>query len=491
MKKLLRICSLILAMLMVILVVVACAKDEGGSETGDADSYAAIGTDGEVDYFSDVPSGRYDGYEFRIMSCTHGWASVDMLGELGTGNYNKDIYTRNITVMDKLGITITQDTADGAAIDTILQKQGMSGDDSDSYDVYWQGAGRIQLRAMEGLMLDLNDLDKINFSKPWWYTDFMEENEISDRSYVAYGSINTVYYAAFGLCAFNKDILETIDPNVNLYEVYDAGKWTWETMYGYMKDASEEVNGDSERMAADDKFGLAIHNNTLMNFLLTANERIVEKDKNGTPTYMGADEGFISAWEFIVDKASDPQLTCAPGITAGYSEYSSKGGSFSTAFNEGRALFLLQGAGAFSRNEGANIPYGLVGYPKPSETDEYRTPVYFGLSGMCVPFVCSDPERTGTIIENLAAYSYGTVDKGYIESVLYYKYAKDADATKVIAQVFEQGVVDLALINTWGSMGGTITTALKNRNKDVVSLFEQNESKIKGAMEKAIIFLSR
>ena len=97
MKKLLRICSLILAMLMVILVVVACAKDEGGSETGDADSYAAIGTDGEVDYFSDVPSGRYDGYEFRIMSAAHSWASVDMLGELGTGNYNKDIYTRNIT----------------------------------------------------------------------------------------------------------------------------------------------------------------------------------------------------------------------------------------------------------------------------------------------------------------------------------------------------------------------------------------------------------
>ena len=151
----------------------------------------------------------------------------------------------------------------------------------------------------------------------------------------------------------------------------------------------------------------------------------------------------------------------------------------------------MQGAGSYSRNEGAAIEYGLIGYPKRDVSDEYISPIYFGLSGLCVSSNCPDPERTGTILENLCAYSYGTVDTGYIESVLYYKYAKDAQATETIAKAFENGLVDIVLANSWGAMGGTINTAMANRNRDVVSLFEGKKSKINEDLQKAIIFLSR
>lgn len=491
MKRFLRTITLTLAALMLLLALASC-KDKGDDAIEQPESDVVSDTDAEteVDYYADIPDGSYNGYEFKIMVTAHNWASYDMIGGVGTGAFNKEIYERNKFVEDKLGITISQNTGDGATLDTLIQKQVMSGGE-DVYDAYWHAAGRINILSLQGCMFDLRQMSGLNLGKPWWYTDFMDDIHISEKRYSAFGSINTIYHGAFGLCAFNKDMLEIIDPTADLYEVYESGEWTWEKMFNYMKLASAELGGDGGRKAGDDQFGLAIHSNTLINFLLTADEMIVEKGADGIPTYVGADVGYINAWEYIVDNFSNPNYTIAPNITEGYSEYSAKKGSYITAFNEGRALFLLQGAGAFARTANATIPYGMIGYPKPDVDSEYISPVYFGLSGMCVVSNCPDAERTGVILENLAAYSYEKVDKNYIESVLYYKYAKDAKATEVISKVFKMGKVDVAWVYSWGKIGGTLTDAFAKRNRDVVSLFESKKSAITGDMQKTIIFLSR
>ncbi|MBO5203573.1 MAG: extracellular solute-binding protein [Clostridia bacterium] len=488
MKNSIRIVSLLLSLLMFTSAFVSCKKEDGGADTGT--NNVSAGTQADVDLLADLPTGSYGGYEFRIMTTSHNWAITDMTGGIGTDQFSQATYERNVYVSEKLGIKITQEEGSGGDLDNLIRIQVQAGTDED-YDVFWHALSRVHTLSQEGCMYDLTAVDEINLSKPWWYSEFNDAVHISQKRYALVGSINSVYYAAINLCAFNKSFLEQVDKDIDLFEVYTSGKWTWETMYQLMTKASQDVDGDGERKAADDKFGLAIHSNNLQNFLLSANELITEKDKDGLPVYVGPDEGYINTWEYVVDKISDPNLACIPGITNGYSEYSSKGGSYLTAFNGNRALFLLQGAGSFAKNRDSGVDYGLIGFPKPDESSEYYSPIYYGLSAMCIPSVTKDIHRTGTIVENLCAYSYGTVDKAYIESVLYYKYAKDGTSVECIEKAFACGNVDIAWVCSWAKIGGTIQSAFQKRNKDVVSLFKGEEDKIKSAIEKMIIFSGR
>lgn len=488
MKNSIRIVSLLLSLLMFTSAFVSCKKEDGGADTGT--NNVSAGTQADVDLLADLPTGSYGGYEFRIMTTSHNWATTDMTGGIGTDQFSQATYERNVYVSEKLGIKITQEEGSGGDIDNLIRIQVTAGTDDD-YDVFWHGLGRTHLLSQEGCIYELTSVEEINLSKPWWYSEVNASTHISDKRYSLVGSINNVYYSATYLCAFNKDFLKEVDKDVDLFEVYTSGKWTWEAMYQLMTKASEDVDGDGERKAADDKFGLSIHSNNFQNYLLAANELITKKGNDGLPVYVGPDEGYIDAWEYIVDKFSDPNLTCAPGITDGYSEYSSAGGSYITAFNGGRSLFLLQGAGSFAKTNESSVEYGLIGCPKPDEDSEYYTPIYYGLSAMCIPSVTKDIHRTGTIIENLCAYSYGTVDKAYIESVLYYKYAKDGTSVMCIEKAFGDGIVDIAWVCSWGGIGGTLATNFKKRNKDVVSLFKGEEEKIKSAIQKMIIFSSR
>ncbi|MBR4012807.1 MAG: hypothetical protein IKJ00_00800, partial [Clostridia bacterium] len=322
-------------------------------------------------------------------------------------------------------------------------------------------------------------------------SNFNDTIHLGKKRYILMGALNNVYYSSFGLCAFNKDMLEIIDKDANLYEVYNSGNWTYETMYQYMYNASSEANGDGERKAGDDYFGLASHNNILQQFLTSGGETITVRGANGSPTYAGIDQPFINAWEFIVNKLTDPNCAVIPGITAGYNEYSSNGGTYNTVFNEGRALFLIENAHALSKSNTSDIDYGIIGYPKADTEAPYASPVYFGVSGLCVLSNNANIERTGTILENLCAYSYGTVDTAYMEGVLYYKYSKDPESVETMKNIFSTGTVDLAYIYEWADINHVLNNAFKTRDKDVVSLFKGIESTLKSEIQKSVIFYAR
>ena len=497
MKKFLKLLTFSLALLMVLSTAFACAKDIGPSAGTDGSGDVVDSESESVDLMEDIPTGDYAGYKFKMVVPEYVWASysIDMLGGVGTAAFNKAVYERNQKVEKALNIVLDCTHINAVELATEIRTQ-VKASSPDNYDAMWQQASRTSILSQEGCLYDLTTAEALNLSKPWWYTDFAEDVHLGDKRYVMFGALNTIYHSAFGICAFNKDLLEVVDKEADLYQIYNDGQWTLEKMNYYMKLASSEANGDSVRDTRDDYFGLAQHHNTLYQMLTSCGQTVTTEGANGYPTYNGLSATFISTWEYIVDNISDPNYACIPGITNGYSEYQHNGGDYNTVFAEGRALLLIQSCGALTEINNADVNYGVIGYPKLDEDSDYRSPVYYGVAGVCVLTNNMDIERTATILENMSAYSYGSVDLDFIENTLYYKYTQEASAVETLQKVLETGTIDIAYVyEKWlgddKSMNRYLQEALKARNRNVVSLFAEIENTLKSNIQKSVIFYAR
>ena len=176
--------------------------------------------------------------------------------------------------------------------------------------------------------------------------------------------------------------------------------------------------------------------------------------------------------------------------------YQQNGGDYNTVFAEGRSLLLIQSCGALTEINNADVNYGVIGYPKLDEYSPYRSPVYYGVAGVCALSNAIDIERTATILENMSAYSYGTVDLDFVENTLYYKYTQEANAVNTLQNVLSTGTIDIAYVyEKWigedASMNRYLQNALKARDRNVVSLFAEIENTLRSNIQKSVIFYAR
>lgn len=490
MKKTFRLFTFLLALLTLISVFFSCRKQ--GDENADSSGEAIDVSESEVetvDLMADVPAGSYIGYEFRVLVTAHNWATYSMTGDIGTANYSKPVYQRNQYVQTKLGITIKQDESDGKSIDDTVHTQILSSS-PDNYDAIWHAVSRATTLSQEGCLYDLADATELNFDKPWWYSNYNDDIHLGDKRYILMGALNTVYHNAFGICAFNKKILDAVSPETDMYEVYNSGNWTYETMFGFMKLASFEGSGDGALDATDDNFGLTTHSNVLHQFLTSANQTVTKRNTEGYPSYQGLSSSFINAWEYIVDNLTNPNYAAIPGIKEGVSGFGG-GYNYNQVFNDDRALFIIENAGDLAKSNTSGVDYGIIGYPKLNVEDPYASPVYYGVSGLCILSNNIDINRTTIILENLCAYSYGTVDTAFIENTLYYKYSKDAKSVETMKNILASGTVDISYIYEWSDMNRLLSGALKNRDRNVSSLFGGIESELNSAINKSVIYYGR
>ena len=125
----------------------------------------------------------------------------------------------------------------------------LSGDPG--YDVISFYAYTGVILGNDDYLLNLKDIPYLDFSKPWWNQDYINEITINDKLYFITGDAcftSTYYtYATF----FNKNLAERWYPNVNLYEVVDNGKWTIDYLQILLKDTYDDLDGDGLRSDGD------------------------------------------------------------------------------------------------------------------------------------------------------------------------------------------------------------------------------------------------
>ena len=448
------------------------------------------------DLYSDLPTGSYNDDVFTFLLSDLSWCDYDTVYvETTNGDLvNDEVYKRNTYVEDMLKIQIEESVK--SASDALTTLRTMKGSNDNLYNCYYGTAGQCNTMALEGLLVDMNDMTEINQTKPWWDSGFNDALKINDSSYVLFGDMNVTYVGGTFALGFNTNLITEYRLN-SPYEHYQNGTWTWDTMYQMLEVVSEDVNGDGSYHTFDsDIFGLVGHANQIRCFIMSSGIELTTRNANGIPELNSDQEAYTDAYREMMNKFVLPENCLFKGCTLDknlYDEYNTSNIAASATegyvqiFNDGRSLFHLNGISAFKACRNASVPYGLVCIPKYKATQQdYISVKYSGVGGVAIPagFDEDGLSMNATVVECMAAYSYKYVTPAFVEITLYYKYAKDEQSVNILKSLIENtGYCDLAFLYDWAGISSNIQKQSEARRTEISAFLGGIKSKFDRAAE--------
>lgn len=440
-KNLLRLLSLLLALLMV-LSVTACGTGSEGEETTAANGDTE--TEGETAYKPDIDVKDYDA-EFNIViggTFDKDSIAIDELEETKAGDLETAVYERGIKIKDHLGVTMVhQDAGDWIAYAANVSKTVQAGDDSYQLVLTHVYQGLTDLVTSNALY-DMGELDAINLDAPYWASDLMEEVKIEDKYLLGY---NDFCLSVVKIVIFNKDMMK----EYNMTEPYgDVRNKTW-TLDKLIEMASvvSADNGDG-KWDEKDTYGISGWGWVpLISFVTSSDMKIVDRDETGyfSVAYEKNNEKMLSLLEKVMDM-----------YNADYSYFWKSTGGTALNFADGNSLFQLYDTTALVAFREEDIRFGVLPYPLYDEQQtEYKSLNWNGMMG--VPGAIKNPDMVGEVLE-LMGYYTADVKVAYYEKLLGTKLAEAPDDAEMLDIIWNSQVSDVGLIacNCSGNMDNLV-----------------------------------
>ena len=430
MKK--RIIALLLAGLMIAPSAVSCssgsenAADESeatASNTpgGDASAVEATAeTEGNLDangYLKDdLPELDFGGQTVAVLF----WSDVENaefeVEELTGEIVNDAIYQRNIDVEDRLKVTYSWIGTPGnnGSKDkyvAVAQASVQAGDGA--YDIYAAYSRTIGASVVNNLTRTLQDSKYIDYEKPWWPDNLLEESMIHDRLYFVSGDISTNVLHMMYCLYYNKQLLEDYNLPVPTDMVFE-GTWTVDKLVELTSDAYTDLNGNG-RQDVNDRFGFTLvdfHNDA---FYTGSGLKLVEKDPDAILKISD---------DFYSEKAVDLLGKIGPWEQTDTVYQQS---DYETPFTEGRALFNVNRAHYASKAlRDSELTYGILPVPKYDETQQnYRTVMGNPITLYAVSRDSANPEADEAVLECMASEAYRLTTPAIFENNMKKKYSID------------------------------------------------------------------
>ena len=451
-QRLPRFICLILAALMLLPAAVACAETGTSNETtaGNAETKAPVASetvaetesiyDAEGYLKDDLPETlNYGNQEVAVLH----WNDADYEEFFAASEngeiVNDSIYQRNSKVEARLDIQLkfvgtAGDTNNEAAFAGFLGNSISAGEKA--YDVVGAYSYTAGLCTVENLYYDMTDVNYLDFEKPWWPSNLIEQSTINNKLYFVSGDISANVIYAMYVIFFNKGIQNEFkleDP----YQLVHDGKWTLDKMMDYSKGIYSDTNSNGTKDVGD-RAGVYVYTLHLDPFLWgsdifiidsTAGKFELSEDYLGEKTYL-----LQQKLKNFFEKTDD-------GIHHTIKDEQHK------YFGEELALFMPERchrAIAFSET---TVDFGVLPVPKYDEAQEdYITIMGNTFSLYSMPADVVDPEMSAAVIECMASESHRTIIPALYERSFQYRYSKE----EVAAQMFDiakEGVVfDMARI---------------------------------------------
>ena len=483
-----RLIAVMMALLMLVLAT-ACANTDGGNDTattttsstgnntpsgdnGDSGNSGNSGDAGndaadtsaadttpkvELDEYGreivnpDLPDVTYEGKTFTVHTRgnveQYEWLAKDQTGD----RLNDAIYARNLAVEDKYGITlevIAEGTWSNYAKETMPAMQASILAGNGAYDLIAGYSSPISNMVTTGQLYDLNDLQYINFDKPWWWANFTEASAIEGTNYFALGALSLSAIYSLSCVYFNPTMLEETNPGTDLYQIVLDGKWTWDKMTELASNANSDLDGNSV-MDVNDRFGIVMMNNSNPNnqYVVASGEKIATIGVDGSPSITLDQEKMSTVIDNVI-KLFYQNEYCYMGAQ----------NDVRKMFIDGKALFHSEWLYYAQTQIASQVEkYGLVPTPKMNEAQEnYSAWIQSGMHMYCIPIDVKDPERAAILTEAFAAETYRTLLPQYYEIVLKAKYFKDEASSQMMDIMYDSVNFDFARI--YDSKLGLVST---------------------------------
>ena len=400
--KIVRILSLIIALIMILPCALSCDTDSRNDGNG------SISEDG-----AQLPDVNWKGAVFRVLGRDGGtdYATIFhnfeiMRDECPEDVVGKAIYNRNYQLEQKYGFKVEQQL-EGNVIST-AQVALESGDDL--YDMIIYTTNYVQSHAQSGYLLDLkSELEYVNLDHPSWNSYANEQLTIAGRLYYTTNDFLLHDKHRTQFIFYNRDL--AADLKLGFFEdMVDDNTWTLENMLQITKSVYADID-NVPGISQNDRFGLGMENYVNCAALLfSAGFRITEFNNQGYPKLVGATDLMINIINRTLDITADKKNTY---IMESY-DCSGANPAHEYLFNyflEGKVLMLTEFTSFYDEwLYKAEIEVGALPNPKyDSDQERYNTfQEVSSASIFAVPFTVGDSSKTGFCLEALTEASTDT-----------------------------------------------------------------------------------
>jgi ABC-type glycerol-3-phosphate transport system substrate-binding protein len=492
-SKNLKIFAVLIILALMVTMFAACAKTQTeDTKLTDAQNVGEdVGSEAESAPAKIQPnldeSANFGGHEFKILTrfSTNGdwidWVPRDIEAVEENGDpINDAVYRRNVYLEDKYNFKIKQVAKESYAAD--LKKAISAGDEA--FDMVEYPMRETPGAAQSGYFLDMNEIANLDFTQPWWDQAARAALSFGNKMYFMSGDILMVNNDTCTGFVFNKELIKELgldDP----YPLVKAGTWTMDKLYDYCKGAAKDLNGDGAMNYKDDRYGLIGQRDTLISFLHSAGEFICKKDDSDYPVITFGSERSYAAMEACFNVMYEDFTHNAhhlegkvPAIYPVSEEM----------FMSNRVLFMWVRLRIVENLRSMDTDFGILPLPKLDGNQEiYRTDVisYTGCL-MAIPKTASNPDRTGHILEAIAAEAKYSTMPAYYDITLKTKMARDEDSSEMLDIIFKNRIWDIGEFSNYGDFSWKLIELSMKNNKDIASLFEKYQPKIQKDIDKAI-----
>ena len=484
MKKLL---CVLLAALMLVGTLASCGTSNENTDTTAAGD-VTTNLEEETRETLDIPSTRYDGTEICFLTRDESeWSTLEIFAESQTSesdNISNAVFERNDRILQNYGVTITELKKKTTEHHGSLSNE-VSAPTGDFHAVITNTSGSASF-ASNGFLWNLNseEIEYLDFTKPWWDNNMAEGMSIDDRLYFATGDLLTSDNDATFVIMFNKQLVK--DYNIpDLYALVENGQWTMEELYKYEQLAVQDNNGDGKLDYDTDICGLAYTGDVPYCLVFGGGVTLCSKDEDDIPVYSLdvqraddiADMGkLIFSKDYTIDLNA---VVNAGGITmydAGVK-----------TFGEGHALFMGEVMQCVTRMRGCDVDFGILPYPKFNvQQANYASMMHLTASCVSIPKRVSGETLAivTSMIEAMAYHAVDTLTVQYYEINLKTKGAKDEQSGPMMDMILSNRICDLSYYYQWGSnaFGQVANCLLPTGGKSVSS----QSKKFKSSIERAI-----
>ncbi len=419
-----------------------------------------------------LPKKDYGGYEFVIL--TH--SPKAYIVEAEDGDVLNDAKWKrqglveerfNVDLMEAQGGTFQENHA-------AFANSVMAGDRA--YDLFiphqiYSAPGLVN----EHMVADWNDVPYINLDQPWWNQRINETLTLAGHQFYMTGYVTL---PAPKCMYFNKDFIDDYKFE-DLYTVVNEGRWTIDYMMNLTKQVGQDLNQDS-KLDVNDILGIGFnYDNDAINFMYAFDHMSVILDEDGRPVPNVNNEKMLA----IVEKLNALAYSDYGAYCDNYTPFNE---NVRPAFAEGRCFIRTGSVGDAAGFRDYEFDFGLIPFPKWDENqDGYYCHVdaYNGMLAM--PVDAEDYERTGIIVEAMAAETYKHVMSAYYEKSLGDKFFRDEISVEMMDLIFSGIVYDFGYIyDNWKECTWTVARMVQRKTTDLASHWASVKSTVEAHYDK-------
>jgi len=425
----------------------------------------------------------FESYSFRIgmPAALNGYDKyaivTDETGEL----LNDTGLKRNFFVEEKYNITlefVLGEEANGTRIVSDVQKAVLA--DEDTYDMiqFSSAWDKILPLIQSKALYNLHDIPHINLDADYFYGHLNEMLEINGNLYTAFSNYNNSGTMPLYM-VFNKNMMV----NMNLELPYDAilnGDWTYDLFLSYIKDISNDLDGNGI-MDMNDQYGVSNIDSLINYYVWGFDIELLERLDNTSYTPNLHNEKLVAAIQRIVDlKTSNSACYSFPLSMAVQGE--------PHIFMRGNVLFSSTGTGGLALRSIEEFDFGIAPFPKYDESQKDYTN-YVALDNFGIPITIQEPDIVGAVLEGLAVSSKEMMEPAYLDVYVENKLLRDEESVAVAKLMMESACIDITRYYDFAD--GTITPAyMMNSIPDSNQVISHLTSVEKSATAKANDFFS-